>query len=63
MQYSFGEQFMTTDCRQCFCGSGGNISCDQSKCDSSDNGKLSMAIKSYSWNSIIGYLHAQSIID
>ena len=34
-QYSFGQQFVTTDCCQCFCGNGGSISCDQTQNNSS----------------------------
>ena len=34
-QYSFGQQFVTTDCCQCFCGNGGSISCDQTQNTSS----------------------------
>ena len=41
-QHSIGEAFVTTDCRQCFCGNGGNISCDQSQCESSNSGKLNI---------------------
>ena len=39
-QYLFGQQFVTADCRQCLCGNGGSISCDQSQCESSNSGKL-----------------------
>ena len=34
-QYSFGQQFMTNNYSQCFCGNGGKISCEQLQCDSS----------------------------
>ena len=43
-QHSIGETFVTTDCRQCFCGNDGNISCDQSQCESSNSGKLNVLI-------------------
>ena len=39
-QHSIGEEFVNTSCHQCFCGNGGNISCDQSQCESSNSGKL-----------------------
>ena len=41
-QHLIGQQFVTTDCRQCFCGNGGYISCDQSQCESSNGGKLNI---------------------
>ena len=47
-QHSIGQQFVATDCHQCFCGDGGSISCDQTQCGSSTSSKLntcSMAIK------------------
>ena len=34
-KYSIGQQFVTTDNRQCFCGNGGSISCDQIDSESS----------------------------
>ena len=39
-QYSFGQQFLTNNCSQCFCGNGGNISCEQLQCESDANGKF-----------------------
>ena len=33
--YSIGQQFVTTDNRQCFCGNGGSISCNQIDSESS----------------------------
>ena len=41
-QQLIGQQFMTTDGRQCFCGNGGNISCDPPNYiyESISNGKL-----------------------
>lgn len=40
IQQSIGQQFMTTDGRQCFCGNGGSISCDSPDYKSINNGKL-----------------------
>jgi len=42
MQHSIGQQFITADCRQCFCGNGGNISCGQPQCTSSTASKLNI---------------------
>ena len=42
VQYSIGQQFVTTDCLQCFCGDGGRISCDQSQCKSNTSSKLTI---------------------
>ena len=39
---SIGQQFMTTDGYQCFCGNGGNISCDPPNHNSISNGKLNL---------------------
>ena len=39
VRQSIGQQFMTTDGRQCFCGNGGSISCELSdyKCNGNGN--------------------------
>lgn len=33
--YSIGQQFVTTDNHQCFCGNGGSIFCDHTDSESS----------------------------
>ncbi|XP_065910189.1 hepatocyte growth factor receptor-like isoform X5 [Dysidea avara] len=38
MQYSIGQEFMTSNSCHCLCGNGGNISCDFSNCGPSESG-------------------------
>ena len=39
-KHTIEQQFLTKDCRQCFCGNGGSISCNQTQCKSSSSGKF-----------------------
>ncbi|XP_065910186.1 hepatocyte growth factor receptor-like isoform X3 [Dysidea avara] len=41
MQYSLGQEFMTSNCCQCLCGNGGNISCNMATCRSMARCELS----------------------
>ena len=44
-QYSIGQQFVIANSQQCFCGIGGNISCDHEAADLESSRSNNYALK------------------